>query len=76
MRLDQVLAQLSKRGFRKIGTWTIKGRTGITIGDPEKYFPYAVGPRYQIDLTDDQNPELTIEELLAIERRFGVDLTN
>ncbi|HUY13065.1 MAG TPA: hypothetical protein VMX16_05440 [Terriglobia bacterium] len=70
MRLNQLLCQLREKGIGKTGTWEIRGRRGITIGDPAKYFPYQTGPVYQFDLTDDPNPELTPEEAAAIERRF------
>jgi len=71
MRLDELLNQASKRGIGKVGTWEIRGRNGITLGDPTKSFPNPTGPRYQIDTTDGPNPELTAEEIAAIERRFG-----
>jgi hypothetical protein len=71
MRLNQVLSKLRERGITKIGTWEIHGRRGITIGDPTKYFPYATGPQYPVDTTDEPNPELTPDEVAAIERRFG-----
>jgi hypothetical protein len=74
MRLGDVIAELSKGGVAKIGTWEIRGRKGITLGDPTKYFPYPTGPRYTIDTTDGPDPELTEEEVKAIERRFGIPL--
>lgn len=71
MRLNQVLTKLRERGITNIGTWEIRGRHGITIGDPTKYFPHPTGPQYQVDTTDEANPELTPDEIEAIERRFG-----
>ncbi len=71
MRLNEVLAYLARRGIGKVGTWEFGGKRGITLGDPTKYFPFSTGPQYQVDITDDANPELTPEEVDAIERRFG-----
>jgi hypothetical protein len=76
MRLSEAIKRLSKQGFNKIGTWKLRGRNGITLGDPTKYFPYQVGPQYVIDTTEESDPELTDEEVLAIERRFGCSLTS
>ena len=74
MRLGDVIAKLSKGGVVKIGTWEIRRRKGITLGDPTKYFPHPTGPRYTIDTTDNPDPELTEEEVKAIERRFNIDV--
>jgi hypothetical protein len=71
MRLNEVLAILGKRGIGQVGTWKLRGKSGITIGDPNKYFPHPTGPQYPVETTDDKNPELTSEEIKAIERRFG-----
>lgn len=71
MYLSEVLQSLSKIGFSKVSSWELKGRKGITLGDPSMAFPNSVGPRYQIDLTENQNPNLSDEEVAAIERRFG-----
>lgn len=71
MRLNEVLGHFAKRGIGKVGTWELRGRRGITLGDPTKFFPYYTGPQYQIDTTDEDNPELTPEEVAALERRFG-----
>lgn len=71
MRLSEVIKRLSKFGFNKVGTWKFRGRSGITLGDPTKYFPYPAGPRYQIDTTEETDPELEEEEIRAIERRFA-----
>jgi hypothetical protein len=73
MRLAEVLKQLAKNGIRNIGTWRIKGRNGITLGDPAKYFPHPPGPRYQMDTTDGDDPDLDEEELQAIRRRFNCE---
>jgi len=74
MRLSQVLTRLAKLGFGKVGTWELRGRRGITLGDPSKYFPYPTGARYPVDTSDAEDPELTDEEVKAIERRFNVSL--
>ena len=71
MRLNEVLDGFAKRGIAKVGTWELGERRGITLGDPTKYFPYYTGPQYQIDTTDGDNPELTPDEVAALERRFG-----
>lgn len=71
MRLNEVLDSLAKRGIGKVGTWEFRGRRGITLGNPSKYFPNPTGPQYQIDTTGGDNPELDPEEVAAIERRFG-----
>ena len=71
MRLQEVLDKLSNRGIAVVGDWEMRGRKGITIGDPKKYFPHPTGPQYLVDTTDDQDPELTPEEVEAITRRFG-----
>ncbi len=71
MRLDEVLVRLRAKGIAKVGTWELRGRRAIILGDPTKYFPHPVGPQYSIDITDDHNPELRPEEIEAIERRFG-----
>lgn len=70
MRLSLVLEDLSKRGIRKVGTWKLRGRTGITLGDPSKFFPYQTGPQYPVDTTDGSDRDLSEEEVLAIQRRF------
>jgi len=70
MRLNEVLKRLAKKGIYKIGTWKFRGRHGITLGDPERYFPFYPGPRYPVDTTDGPNRELKHEEIAAIERRF------
>ncbi len=75
MRLNQVLAKLRERGIAKVGTWEIHGRRGITIGDPTKCFPHSTGPQYPLDITDEVNPDLTPDEIEAIERRFGPLIT-
>ena len=71
MRLKEALVRLQRRGIGQVGTWKLKGRSGIFLGDPAKYFPYQTGPQYPIDTTNDQDPELSEEEIKAIERRFG-----
>ncbi len=71
MRLSEVLEILRGRGLDQVGTWEFRGRRGIYLGDPKKYFPYPAGPQYPIDTTDDDDPELIAEELDAIQRRFG-----
>ena len=71
MRLKEALGCLAKRRIGIVGTWEIQGKKGITLGDPSKFFPHPSGPRYQIETTDDQNPELTQDEIDALERRFG-----
>jgi hypothetical protein len=75
MQLSAVIQRLSKHGFNKVGTWKFRGRSGITLGDPSKFFPYQVGPQYPVDTTDNPDPELTDEEVKAIERRFSCSLT-
>ena len=75
MRLSEALKRLARNGVGKVGTWKFRGRSGITLGDPTKYFPYPVGPQYPIDTTDESDPQLTDEEVKAIERRFGLSLT-
>jgi hypothetical protein len=72
MRLNDLLTELAKDGFGVVGTWEYRGSRGITLGDPKKSFPYAVGPRIPVETTQDQNPELTNEEVLSIRRRFGL----
>jgi hypothetical protein len=67
-----MLAELAQRGIFDVGTWKYRGRRGITLGDPNTCFPQHVGPRYQIDITDGGDPELTDEEVLAIRRRFAL----
>jgi hypothetical protein len=74
MLLSDLLGRLSHSGIGKVGTWKIRGRSGITLGDPSKYSPYPTGPQYPVDTTENPDPELTDEEVKAIERRFG--LTN
>jgi len=74
MRLKEALAQLSKIGIGPVGTWKLYGKTGITLGDPSKYFPSQVGPQYPIETTTDTNPDLDEEEIKGIERRFNCTL--
>lgn len=69
--LSDVLEILRSRGFDVVGSWEFRGRRAVILGDPKKYFPYPAGPQYSIDITDDEDPELTGEEILAIKRRFG-----
>ncbi len=76
MRLNELLPKLRERGIGKVGTWELKGRRGITLGDPTKYFPYRVGPQYPVDTTEEPNPPLTVEEVAAIERRFQINLSS
>lgn len=64
------MEELLKRGISEVGTWKFRGRKGITLGDPTKNFPYAVGPQYPVDTTESNDPELTDEEVLTIRRRF------
>ena len=59
MRLSEVLEGLTKRGITVVGDWEIRGRHGLTLGDPKKYFLYPTGPQYSLDTTDDGNPDLT-----------------
>ena len=76
MLLSEVVKRLSKNSVGKVGTWKLRGHNGITLGDPSKYFPYAVGPQYQVDTTDNADPFLTEEEIKAIERRFGCSVSD
>jgi hypothetical protein len=76
MLLSEVVRRLAKNGIGKVGTWKFRGRNGITLGDPSKYFPYAVGPQYPVDTTESADPDLTEEEISAIERRFSCSLAN
>jgi hypothetical protein len=76
MLLSEVVKRLAKNGLGKVGTWKLRGRSGITLGDPSKYFPYAVGPQYPVDTTDSSDPDLTAEEVRAIERRFACALSD
>jgi len=74
MRLKEALAQLSKIGIGQVGTWKLRNKSGITLGDPTKYFPYQVGPQYQVETTDNSDPDLCEEEIKGIERRFICNL--
>jgi len=74
MLLSEVVKLLAKNGIGKVGTWKLRGRNGITLGDPSKYFPYATGPQYQVDTTDGADPELVEDEVKGIERRFSCSL--
>ena len=74
MLLSEVVKALAKNGIGKVGTWKLRGRNGVTLGDPSKYFPYPVGPQYTVDTTESTDPNLTEEEVKAIERRFGCSL--
>jgi hypothetical protein len=71
MHLSEVLGRLAARGIGKVGTWKFQGRSGITLGDPSKFFPHPTGPQYPIDTTENSDPVLTTEEIKALERRFG-----
>lgn len=71
MLLSEVVASLKKHNIGKVGTWKIHDREGITLGDPSKYFPYQVGAQYLVDTSESDDPDLTVEEVKAIERRFG-----
>ena len=64
------MEELPKRGICEVGDWKFRGRKGITLGDPTKYFPYPVGPQYPVDTTESNDPELTDDEVSAIRRRF------
>lgn len=74
MRLKEALVQLSKIGIGQVGTWKLRERNGITLGDPTKYFPYQVGPQYTVDATESSDPDLCEEEIKGIERRFSCAL--
>jgi len=74
MHLSEVLKRLAKHGVGRVNTWNGRGKNGITLGELGKYFPYQVGPRYPVETTGNADPELTEEEIRAIERRFGCDL--
>jgi hypothetical protein len=73
MRLREVIDILRSRGLDVSGSWEFRGRRGIYLGDPKKHFPFPAGPEYSIDTTDDDDPELTPEELHAIARRFNIE---
>jgi hypothetical protein len=73
MRLNEVLEILRSRGLGKVGTWEFRGRKGIYLGDPKKYFPHPTGPQYPVDTTDEDDPDLAQEEVDAIMRRFDGD---
>lgn len=74
MRLNDALLQLTKIGIGKVNTWKLYEKSGITLGDPTKYFPYQTGPQYPIETTKDSNPDLDEEEIKGIERRFNCTL--
>jgi hypothetical protein len=74
MRLKEALAQLSKIGIQQVGTWKLRDKSGITLGDPTKYFPYQTGPQYPVETSADANPDLDEEEIRGIERRFNCTL--
>ncbi|HKW76558.1 MAG TPA: hypothetical protein VJN64_13600 [Terriglobales bacterium] len=76
MRLQALLTEFKNRGLKVgiVNRWEQSGRNGVTLGDPDKFFPYPSGPLYPIDTTGrSDDPELSAEEVKAIRRRFGVE---
>jgi hypothetical protein len=69
-RLNDLLPELKTAGIEIVSRYEMRGRKGITLGDPNEYFPHPVKHTYQIDVTDDDNPVLTAKEENAIRRRF------
>ena len=72
MLLSELLPELREIGITVIGTWEMSGKKGLTLGDPNKYFPYRSGPQYPIDCTKAANPNLTEGEVRIIRHRFGI----
>jgi hypothetical protein len=67
------LKELKAAGFDKTGQWEKRGRKGIFLGDPKKYFPYqnSHDPQYLVDCTNSSDPDLSVKEVRIIRRRFG-----
>lgn len=72
MKLSELMPELSKIGIGPVGSWEMRGKKGITLGDPKKYFPYPTGPQIPIDCTRTNDPDLTDEEVRTVRRRFGI----
>lgn len=72
MRLSELLPELQQRQITIIGTWQIRGKKGVTLGDPQKFFPHPTGPQYPIETTNNDDPDLTDAEVKAIRRRFDL----
>jgi len=73
MRLTELLPELQQIGIGIVARWEDgKGRKGLTLGDPTKYFPYPEGKRYPIDCTKENDPDLTPKEVKIIRRQFGI----
>lgn len=71
MRLSQIVQEeLKPAGFGVVGTWEMRERKGIYLGNPKEYFPHPVGPLYEVDCTKEADPDLTEAEVAAIRRRF------
>jgi hypothetical protein len=73
MKLTELLPELSEIGIGPVGSWEIRGKKGIMLGDPKKYFPFRTGPQIPIDCTKTNNPDLGEEEVRTIRRRFGIE---
>ena len=73
MRLSELLPELQVVGIGIVGRWEIRGKRGLTLGDPLKYFPYPSGPQYPIDCTREDDPDLSETETRRIRKRFGIE---
>jgi hypothetical protein len=72
MLLSEVIKELRQAGFDKTGEWEMRGRKGIFLGDPKKYFPHQTlqDPQYVVDCTKSEDPDLSAKEITIIRRRF------
>ncbi len=75
MRLTELLPELQQVGIGIVGRWETSGKKGLTLGNPQKYFPFATGPQYPVDCTNERDPDLTEKEVRVIRRRFGIGET-
>jgi hypothetical protein len=72
MRLTELLPELQKVGIGVVGTWEMRGRKGVTLGDPQKYFPFPTGPQYPVDCTKTKDPDIPESVVDVIRRHFGM----
>lgn len=72
MRLTELLPELQQVGIGIVGRWEMAGKKGLTLGNPQKYFPFPTGPQYPVDCTKENDPNLSDKEVRIIRRRFGI----
>jgi hypothetical protein len=72
MRLSELLPELEQVGIGIAARWQIGATKAVTLGDPLKHFPHPEGPRYPVDCTKEDDPDLSETEVRRIRHRFGI----